>query len=98
LKEAGRPFPTGQSVGVLKWRQQSKDESMMPLSINCWPSPSSNGSCDVNIEYELENDDLELRDVVILVPLPPGFQFLSFFLYFFHFSHFSHFVLYLNCN
>lgn len=38
--------------------------------VTCWPSPAGNGTCDVNVEYELENVDLELRDVVISIPLP----------------------------
>jgi len=49
-----------------------KDESYQPLSINCWPTPTDDGSCDVNIEYELENDKLALYDLLISIPLPPG--------------------------
>lgn len=40
--------------------------------VNCWPSPSGEGSCDVTIEYELENKRLELKDVVISIPFPSG--------------------------
>lgn len=43
---------------------------MVPLSINCWPSESGDGSCDVNIEYELIHADLELADINIRIPLP----------------------------
>ncbi|KAJ1562564.1 Coatomer subunit delta [Cladochytrium tenue] len=68
LRDPSRPFPVGQVVGILKWRFQTKDESLMPLSINCWPSPSGNGTCDVNIEYELQVQKLELRNVVIVIP------------------------------
>lgn len=37
LKDPNRPFPTGQAgdaagVGLLKWRMQSADESMVPLT------------------------------------------------------------------
>ena len=36
LKDPNRPFPTGQGsdagVGLLKWRMQSTDESMVPLT------------------------------------------------------------------
>ncbi len=39
------------------------------LSVNCWPSESGSG-CDVNIEYELQDEGLELNDVVITIPLP----------------------------
>lgn len=72
LKDPSRPYPVGQALGVLKWRYQTKDEGSIPLSINCWPTPANNGSCDVNIEYELERDDLELNDVTISIPIPPG--------------------------
>jgi hypothetical protein len=43
----------------------------MPLSlVNCWPSPSNDGTCEVSIEYELENENVTLYDVVISIPLP----------------------------
>lgn len=37
LKDLNRPFPTGQAgdaagVGLLKWRMQSTDESLVPLT------------------------------------------------------------------
>jgi len=71
LKDSTRTYPIGQPVGVLKWRLQTKDEASVPLTINCWPSPSGDGSSDVNIEYELERE-IELRDVVISIPIPAG--------------------------
>lgn len=37
--------------------------------VNCWPS-ENNGKCDVNIEYELLQDYLELSDVTISIPVP----------------------------
>lgn len=69
LKNPAKPFPLNNDIGVLKWRYQTQDESALPLTINCWPS-ESDGNCDVNIEYELENTKLELQDVVISIPLP----------------------------
>ncbi|CDQ58604.1 unnamed protein product [Oncorhynchus mykiss] len=39
--------------------------------LNCWPSESATG-CDVNIEYELQEEALELNDVVISIPIPSG--------------------------
>ncbi|XP_038885084.1 LOW QUALITY PROTEIN: coatomer subunit delta-like [Benincasa hispida] len=72
LKDPNRPFPTGQGsdvgVGLLKWRMQSTDESMVPLTINCWPSVSGNETY-VSIEYEASSM-FDLRNVVISVPLP----------------------------
>lgn len=38
--------------------------------VNCWPSENGQGGCDVNIEYELEHEKLELNDVCITIPLP----------------------------
>ena len=40
------------------------------FSVNCWPSENGEGGCDVNIEYELEAQYLELQDVSIIIPLP----------------------------
>lgn len=72
LKNPAKPFPMNTGVGVLKWRFQTTDEMEVPLSINCWPSDNGAGGCDVNIEFELENLDLELNDVVISIPIPHG--------------------------
>lgn len=73
LKNQEKSFPLNSDLGVLKWRLQSTDESLIPLTINCWPSESGTGSgCDVNIEYELQDEGLELNDVVITIPVPSG--------------------------
>lgn len=72
LKQPAKPFPLHTDVGVLKWRLQGADESLVPLLINCWPSEAGDGSCDVNIEYELTHLHLELADVNITIPLPIG--------------------------
>jgi len=72
LKNPAKPFPVNTGVGVLKWRFTSSEDSDIPLSINCWPSDNGSGGCDVNIEYELENTELELQDVVITIPVPHG--------------------------
>ncbi|KAJ9098971.1 hypothetical protein QFC19_006195 [Naganishia cerealis] len=72
LKNPERGFPINQGVGVLRWRLSSKDESLVPININCWPSPRGDGKCDVNIEYELEASDMVLQDMKIMIPLPTG--------------------------
>ena len=46
---------------------------MASASTSTWtvrPTPSNDGTCDVVIEYELENEKLTLHDVVISIPLP----------------------------
>ncbi|KAL0375928.1 UNVERIFIED_CONTAM: Coatomer subunit delta [Sesamum calycinum] len=71
LKDPNRPFPTGQTgdgVPLLKWRMQTGNESLVPLSINCWPSVSGNETY-VNLEYEA-SPIFELQNVVISIPLP----------------------------
>jgi len=73
LKDPSRPFPTGNPLGVLRWRMQSKDESLLPLSVTCWPSDSGDDSV-VNLEYDLGSVSPELRNVEITVPIPTGAQ------------------------
>ncbi len=68
LKDPDRPFPAGSALGVLKWRLQTRDEDLVPLNINCWPSVSG-GESYVNIEYEC-TAEFDLQNVVILIPLP----------------------------
>eukprot|EP00045_Choanoeca_perplexa_P014442 m.169987 g.169987 ORF g.169987 m.169987 type:complete len:511 (+) comp16678_c0_seq1:29-1561(+) len=72
LKNASRPFPIDSEVGVVKWRYQTTDESAIPLTVNCWPNENSDGSVDVNIDYELQDKSLKLEDVVMMIPLPAG--------------------------
>ncbi|KAL6494475.1 hypothetical protein OROGR_031275 [Orobanche gracilis] len=70
-KDPNRPFPAAQAgdgLSLLKWRMQRADESLVPLSINCWPSVSVNETY-VNLEYEAQ-PIFDLQDVVILIPLP----------------------------
>jgi hypothetical protein len=73
LKDPAKPFPLHQAVGVLKWRYVSKDESKIPLSISCWPTPpNASGECAVTVEYELLSPRLTLRNVVITIPYGQG--------------------------
>ena len=70
LKDAGRPFPTGSALGILKWRCAPKDEAAVPLQLNCWPSVSGAQSF-VSIEYEATSE-FDLHAVRIAIPVPPG--------------------------
>ncbi|KAI8324697.1 clathrin adaptor, mu subunit [Martensiomyces pterosporus] len=74
LRDPSGSFPLSQPIGVLKWRIVSGEEGDVPFTINCWPSPTGSGTVDVNIEYELTNPKLELEDVVVSIPIPPGTQ------------------------
>ncbi|KAF8944546.1 Coatomer subunit delta [Haplosporangium gracile] len=72
FRDSSKEFPLNTPTGVLRWRFISKDESSIPLSINCWPSPAGDGSSDVNIEYQLENEEMEFKNVNIIIPIPEG--------------------------
>ncbi|KAF9129776.1 Coatomer subunit delta [Mortierella sp. GBA39] len=76
FRDSSKEFPLNTPTGVLRWRFTTKDESYIPLSINCWPSPSGDGTSDVNIEYQLENEEMELKNVNIIIPYPEGAQLL----------------------
>jgi hypothetical protein len=68
LRDQNKPFPVSQPLGVLKWKFTAKDESQVPLLVNCWPSPTDSGSCDCTIEYELQSPNLNLEKVTIIIP------------------------------
>ena len=71
LKDPSRPFPVATELGVLKWRYSSRDDaSLVPLTVNAWPS-ASGGETFVNLEYE-SGADYDLRHVTIAIPLPGG--------------------------
>lgn len=74
FRDSSKEFPLNTPTGVLRWRFTTKDESYIPLSINCWPSPCGDGTSDVNIEYQLENEEMEFKNVNIIIPYPEGAQ------------------------
>ena len=69
LKKPDRPFPVNQSVGVLRYRMLSQEEDSVPFSVNCWPSEGRDGMFEVNIEYQLENENLVLDNVLVFIPM-----------------------------
>jgi len=69
LKESGKGFPVGRPVGVLRWSFSTTEDSMVPLSVNCWPEDEGNGSISVSLEYALIKLNMELHQVIISVPL-----------------------------
>eukprot|EP01097_Dermamoeba_algensis_P002861 TRINITY_DN2134_c0_g1_i2.p1 TRINITY_DN2134_c0_g1~~TRINITY_DN2134_c0_g1_i2.p1 ORF type:complete len:523 (+),score=129.75 TRINITY_DN2134_c0_g1_i2:60-1571(+) len=70
LKDAPFAFPAGSAVRLLRWRAQSKDEALVPLTVNCWPTNESDGTTTVNMEYQLNSSKFALRDVSIVIPVP----------------------------
>ena len=73
-KDPNRPFPAnGNSLGVLRWRQASKpgipeDNAILPITFVVWVNASSGGRYSITVEYELQNPDEKLQDLVISIP------------------------------
>ncbi|KAE9551926.1 hypothetical protein FO519_004855 [Halicephalobus sp. NKZ332] len=73
LKSADKTYPLNTDVGLLKWRMNIDDEEELPLTLNVFPNENADG-CVVNIEYNLKDADLSLKEVVVTIPLPPATQ------------------------
>ncbi|EKX36920.1 coatomer subunit delta [Guillardia theta CCMP2712] len=67
-RDQAKSFPVGNELGVLKWRLPSGSESMLPISVSCWPSAVGN-NVTVNLEYESASH-LEVSNLRIVVPCP----------------------------
>lgn len=50
--------------------QKSTEKLNDGILVNCWPTPSNDGTVEVNMEYELENENVTIHDLVISIPLP----------------------------
>lgn len=73
-RDPARPFPVGAVITVLRWHLAGTagtvSESDLPLSVTCWPSPSTEGMV-VSMEYELRGgESAQLDDVAIRIPVP----------------------------
>ena len=68
-KDPSKPFSLLVHLPVLKWRFQTKDETMLPFLVSVWPSASDKG-LDVCVEYELLSEENELRNVSIDIGMP----------------------------
>lgn len=66
VKDPSKPFPIGLPQVILKWRFQSTDVDLVPITVNCWPTPSSSETF-INIEYEA-SAKYDLHNVVIAIP------------------------------
>lgn len=67
-----RSFPAnGQSLEVLRWRHAPKgdiDVSDLPISFTVWFNRGSNEDYSMTVEYELQDTEVELRDVTVSIP------------------------------
>eukprot|EP01100_Stratorugosa_tubuloviscum_P007433 TRINITY_DN309_c0_g2_i1.p1 TRINITY_DN309_c0_g2~~TRINITY_DN309_c0_g2_i1.p1 ORF type:complete len:522 (-),score=229.38 TRINITY_DN309_c0_g2_i1:168-1733(-) len=72
LKDANKEFPVNLPTSILKWRFETKEESLVPITVNCWPTSPSGGTTTVNMEYELNDNNFELSNLCIAIPIPTG--------------------------
>ncbi len=67
---AGKGFPSGRPVGILKWTSTGRAEDMAPIKINCWPEEEGRGLMNVSIEFSTELTFVKsLHNVQIRIPL-----------------------------
>ncbi|KAI1916406.1 coatomer subunit delta [Ophidiomyces ophidiicola] len=67
LKDTSKRFPANNSIGVLRWRVASNDDTdLLPITFTVWINKGSD-STTMTIEYELTGSE-SLRDVVVTIP------------------------------
>jgi len=72
LKDQSRSFPASTSVSVLKWRAIIKDESLLPFTLNCWPAAGSGETTVVNLDYELNDQSRDFKNLTVAIHIPGG--------------------------
>jgi coatomer subunit delta len=68
VKDPSRPFPVNVPQGALKWRFQTTDEAQVPISVNCWPTPSGLetyliAEYEAGATYDLQNVEISIPGV-----------------------------------
>ncbi|CEM06693.1 unnamed protein product [Vitrella brassicaformis CCMP3155] len=71
FRDASRCFRQNTPMPLLKWRLQTKSEELLPMSVSCWMSSTSDGTV-ATIEFELTKTDLALQDLRFSIPCPPN--------------------------
>jgi hypothetical protein len=67
---AGKGFPSGRPVGILKWTSTGRAEDIAPIKINCWPEEEGRGQMSVSIDFSAELKYVKsLHNVQIRIPL-----------------------------
>jgi len=68
LKNPSQPYPTGNPLGVLKYRCVSSREEELPLSVTCWPTQNGDGTTSCALECELQQQHMSLNFIEIHIP------------------------------
>mmetsp|Transcript_67483 Transcript_67483/g.188297 ORF Transcript_67483/g.188297 Transcript_67483/m.188297 type:complete len:516 (+) Transcript_67483:33-1580(+) len=70
VRDKQRAFPANSPLPLVKWQAKSSDESFLPVTLACWPTPMSDGT-QVVLELELTDSSVVLEDVHVRFPMPP---------------------------
>lgn len=69
VRDPSRPLPPHQPAPLLKWRVSEKDESLVPLTVSCWPSTTPTGTV-LTVELEVTDTSKRLEDVRVSFMCP----------------------------
>jgi len=69
VRDATRAFKANAPAMLVKWRITSAKEDFLPISLNCWPSSTADGT-EVVLEFELQDQSATLEDVHVRFPAP----------------------------
>ncbi|KAL8425064.1 hypothetical protein Efla_001453 [Eimeria flavescens] len=69
VRDPSRPLVPHQPAPLLKWRVNEKDESLVPLSVSCWPSTTPTGTA-LTVELEVTDTSKRLEDVHVSFMCP----------------------------
>lgn len=69
VRDPSRPLPPHQPAPLLKWRASDKDESLVPLTVSCWPSTTPTGTV-LTVELEVTDTTKRLEDVRVSFMCP----------------------------
>lgn len=69
VRDPTRPLPPHQPAPLLKWRVNEKDESLVPLTVSCWPSTTPTGTV-LTVELEVTDTSKRLEDIHVSFMCP----------------------------
>jgi len=72
LTDTTKSFPINQSIGVMRWKLSAKagEISDAPITFTAWVNEGSQGSFNVNLEYDVPHAVDTLSNVAMHIPFP----------------------------
>lgn len=68
--KGNKTYKLNDDLCVVRYRYTTSEADEIPFTVNCWPNMNRDGSCTVNVDYELVSTELTLDDVAIEIPVP----------------------------